>query len=158
MAVSFHLAVPLQHVTVCVSRPSPEVYLRYLWGWVTMANPVFRWLFSTLRGELTKPQVSSCYRTPLTGGSPPTPSQGTHTHTHARRGTCAHVLAKCSHMHDTQRLSLDHNRAVYLPQLARPLYRSFLVFYIYCTISLLYFLSALSYSQISRTRVHIRIS
>lgn len=64
MSVSTHLAVSLQHVTVCVSCLSPEVYLSYLWGWVTIANPVFRWLFSTLRGELAEPEVSSCYRTP----------------------------------------------------------------------------------------------
>lgn len=41
----------LQHVGVCVSGPSPVVHLCYLWGWVTMANPVFRCLFSKLRGE-----------------------------------------------------------------------------------------------------------
>lgn len=63
-SISPHLAVSLQHVTVCVSCLSPEVYLSYLWGWVTMANPVFRWLFSTLRGGLAEPEVSSCYRTP----------------------------------------------------------------------------------------------
>lgn len=64
LCVSSLLAVSLQHVTVCVSCLSPEVYLSYLWGWVTMVNPVFRWLFSTLRGELAEPEVSSCYRAP----------------------------------------------------------------------------------------------
>lgn len=64
MSVSSHLAASPQHVTVCVSCLSPEVYLGYLWGQVTMANPVFRWLFSTLRGELAEPEVSSGYRTP----------------------------------------------------------------------------------------------
>lgn len=64
VSVSSHLAVSPQHVTVCVSCLSPEVYLGYLWGRVTMANPVFRWLFSTPRGELAEPEVSSCYRTP----------------------------------------------------------------------------------------------
>lgn len=64
LPASSHLSVSLQHVTVCVSGLSLEVYLCYLQGWVTMANPVFRWLFSTLRGELAEPEVSSCYRTP----------------------------------------------------------------------------------------------
>lgn len=53
----------------CVSRlPPTEVCLSYLRGRVTMANPVFRWLFSAQReSEPAAPEASSCYRTPRPG-------------------------------------------------------------------------------------------
>lgn len=46
----------------------PEVCLSYLRGRVTMANPVFRWLFSAQReSEPAALEASSCYRTPRPG-------------------------------------------------------------------------------------------
>lgn len=40
------------------ARASLSVCLGYLWGWVTEANPAYRWLFG-----LSKPTVSSRFRT-----------------------------------------------------------------------------------------------
>lgn len=60
----------------CVSRPPrpppttppTEVCLSYLRGRVTMANPVFRWLFSAQpESEPAAPEAGSCYRTPRPG-------------------------------------------------------------------------------------------
>lgn len=133
---------------VCVSGLSPEVYLGYLWGRVTMANPVFRWLFSTLRGELAEPEVSSCYRTPWPGVTSDTVT----THTHAHTETCTHVLAECLHMHartgqsfHTQTLSLEHIERVYLSLLAQPPSLSSLALFIYL---LYYFSASLSLSSL----------
>lgn len=87
------LAVPLKHVTqVCFISVPPDVYLIYLRGKVVLANPVFRWLFSTLRGELTKPEVSSSYKTPWPEVSYDT--VGIHKNMHTCLGWLAHANAK----------------------------------------------------------------
>lgn len=161
-----HLAVLLKHVTVCVSCLSPEVYLSYLWGWVTMANPVFRWLFSTLRraqrtgGELllqdslTRGHLRHC--------------QATNTDTEI----CTHVLAhrkECFHMHShtythtkvfTHRQSNKHRHSNILSLLSIPgglAFISSLLWFslsVYYTAPFLVFLCLLSFPDQSDSCSH----
>lgn len=74
-----------------------------------MGIPVFRWLFSTLRVELTKPEVGSYYRTPWPGVSfdtvrihrnmhtCPGRFDTTHAYTHKKKQTEPAYLSQLAH-------------------------------------------------------------
>lgn len=57
----------------------PAVYLCYLWGWVTMANPVFRWLFSAFRPRAQSTSIGLQLQDTLTRGQLTLPMPQKHT-------------------------------------------------------------------------------
>lgn len=159
--VSSHLAASLQHVTVCVSCLSPEVYLGYLWGRVTMANPVFRWLFSTTERRARRTGGELLLQDSLTRGHL-RHCRNTHTRMHMQKRahtsrqiscTCVHTQSNVFH---TQTLSLTHIEPAYLSQVAQPssLSSPCSSLSAYCTTPLLVFLCPLSFPDQSDSCSH----